>query len=95
MTQLGEPQADMEVHDGRPEETHKGEQSSLGQTSVPSSVTDFSFLQSQLDTLAGEMRDTRTEMRETRTEILARQSAMEYMLRQILGRLPPPPNAAP
>jgi hypothetical protein len=36
------------------------------------------------------VRDTYTEMRETRTEILARQSAMEDMLRQILGRLPPP-----
>jgi hypothetical protein len=41
-----------------------------------------------LDTLASEMRDTRAE-------ILARQSAMEDMLRQILGRLPPPLDAAP
>jgi hypothetical protein len=95
MPQLGEPHADMEVDDACAEATHEGEQSSPGQTSVPSPVTDFSLLQSQLDILAGEMRDTRTEMRETRTEILARQSAMEDMLRQILGRLPPPPDAAP
>jgi len=88
MPQLGEPQVDMEVDDAHADETHEGEQSSPGQASVPSSVTDFSLLQSQLDTLA-------TEIRETRTEILARQSAMEDMLRQILGRLPPPPDAAP
>lgn len=69
MPQLGEPQVDMEVDDARAYETHEGEQSSLGQTSVPSSVTNFSLLQSQLDTLAREMRDTRTEMRETRMEI--------------------------
>jgi len=95
MPQLGEPQVDMEVDDARTEETHEGEQSSPGQASVPSSVTDFSLLQSQLDTLAGEMRDMHNEMRETRTKILARQSAMEDMLRQILGHLPPPPDAAP
>jgi len=40
MPQLGEPQADMEVDDARAEATHEGEQSSPGQTSVPSSVTD-------------------------------------------------------
>jgi hypothetical protein len=78
----------MEVDDARADETHEGEQSSPRQASVPSSVTDFSLLQSQLDTLA-------TEMRETPTEILAQQSAMEDMLRQTLGRLPPPPDAAP
>jgi hypothetical protein len=95
MPQLGEPQVDMEVDDARADETHEGEQSSPGQTSVPSSVPDFSLLQSQLDTLAREMHDTRTEMRETRTEILGRQSAMEDMLRDILGHLPPHPDAAP
>jgi hypothetical protein len=95
MPQLGEPQVDMEVDDALAEETHEGEQSSPGQASVPSSITDFSLLQSQLDTLPGEMRDTRNEMRGTCTEILARQSAMEDMLRQILGCLPPPPDAAP
>jgi hypothetical protein len=41
------------------------------------------------------MRGTRTEMWETCTEILAQQSAMEDMMREILGRLPPPPDAAP
>jgi hypothetical protein len=95
MPQLGEPQVNMEVNDARVEETHEGEHSSPGQASAPSSVANFSLLQSQLDTLVGEMRDTRNQMRETLTEILARQSAMEDMLRQILGRLPPPPDAAP
>jgi hypothetical protein len=89
MPQLGEPQVDMEIDDGAPvDEAPETEPSAPRQTSVPSTPTDFSLLQSQLDVLAVEMRDTRTE-------ILARQSAMEDMLRQILGRLPPPPDAAP
>jgi len=37
----------------------------------------------------------RTEMRETCTKILARQSAMDDMLHEILRRLPPPSDAAP
>jgi hypothetical protein len=37
----------------------------------------------------------RTEMRDTRTNIVARQIAMEDMLREILGRLPPLLDAAP
>lgn len=88
MPQLGEPHVDMEVDDARAEGTHEGEQSFPGQTSVPSSVTDFSLPPSQLDTLA-------RELRETHAEILARQSAIEDMLRQILGHLPPPPDATP
>jgi len=89
MPQLGEPQVAMEVDDGAPAaEQHKDEQSAPRQASVQSTPTYFSLLQGQLDTLASEMRDTRAE-------ILARQSAMEDMLRQILGRLPPPLDAAP
>jgi hypothetical protein len=96
MPQLGEPQVAMEVDDGAPAaEQYESEQSAPRQASVQSTPTDFSLLQGQLDTLAREMRDTRTEMRDTRAEILARQSAMEDMLRQILGRLPRPPDAAP
>jgi hypothetical protein len=94
--QLGEPQVAMEVDDGAPAaEQHEDEQSAPRQASFQSTPTDFSLLQGQLDTLVREMRDTCTEMRDTRAEILARQSAMEDMLCQILGCLPPPPDAAP
>jgi hypothetical protein len=95
MPQMGEPPVDMEVEDVRADEMREGEQSALRHASVQSTPTYFSLLQGQLDILAREMRDTRTEMRETRAEILARQSAMEDMLRDILGRLPPPPDDAP
>jgi hypothetical protein len=44
-----------------------------------------------MDRMALEM----SEMRTTQTEILAWQSAMDDMLRQILGRLPPPSDVAP
>jgi hypothetical protein len=94
MPQLGEPQVDMEIDDGAPvdeapvDEAPETGPSAPRQTSVPSTPTDFSLLQGQLDIIA-------REMRETRAEILARQSAMEDMMREILGRLPPPPDAAP
>lgn len=96
MPQWGEPQVDMEVDNGAPAaETLENEQSAPRQATVQSTATDFSLLQRQLYNLARGMRDTRTEMRESSTEILARQTAMEDMLCDILGRLPPPSDAAP
>jgi hypothetical protein len=95
MPQIGEPPIDMDVDAAPAAKALEAEPSASRQTSIRSTATDFSLLQTQLDSLAREMHDTCTKMRETRTEILARQTAMEDMLRDILGRLPPPPDAAP
>jgi hypothetical protein len=75
MPQLGEPQVGMEVDDARADETHAGKQSSLGHASYPSSVTDFSLLQSKLDTLAREC-----ATRILRCERLARRSWLGRVL---------------
>jgi len=85
---MGERQVDMEIDDVPAAKMHEGEPSTPRQASVSSTPTDFVLLQGQLDNLAREVRDTRTE-------ILAWKKAMEDLLREILGRLPPPLDAAP
>jgi hypothetical protein len=80
----------MEVDDIQEEEMDVGEPSAPQEEPLPSTPTDFSVLQGQLDRMAIEMK----EITETQAAILGRQSNMEDMLREILGHLPPPPDAA-
>jgi hypothetical protein len=88
--QLGEPQVEMEIHDAPADEIHEGKPSAPKEVLVPSTPTDFLVLQGQMDQMDLEMR----EMRATQIEILARQTAMETMMRECFSRFPPP-NAAP
>jgi len=91
MPQVSERQVEMDIDDVLAAEMHEGEPSAPREALVPPIPTDFSALQGQMNRMALEMR----EMRTTQIEILDRQTTMETMMREILGLLPPPSDAAP
>jgi hypothetical protein len=81
----------MEIDGAPTAEIHEDEPPAPREALVRPIPTDFSILQGHMDWKALEMR----EMRTTQIEILECQTAMDTMMREILGRLPPPPDAAP
>jgi hypothetical protein len=79
-----EPHEDMDVENAPTAAMDEGEPSAPRWALVPPAPTDFALLQGQLDIVG---RDTRG-MRDTQTEMMV-------MLRELLGRQPPPADIDP
>jgi len=96
MPRMVEHQVDKEVDDTPTEEMDVGEQAAPREETVMFVTTNFASLQGQMDRMAIELREMRAQQKimvDTQTAMMNAQTETMTMMRELLGRHPPPADA--